>query len=174
MHDPNLQPTLLGEHVVLRPVVAGDWDEMFAAAADPLIWAVHPVPDRYTQPVFRAYFDGALASGAALAILDRETGRMIGSSRYHGYDAALREIEIGWTFLTRDYWGGAFNREIKTLMLDYAFGFADTVVFMVGENNVRSQRAMEKIGGVRRPELFDRAYHDVVVRHMVYEIRKGR
>jgi len=174
MHDPNLQPTLLGEHVVLRPVVAGDWDEMFAAAADPLIWAVHPVPDRYTQPVFRAYFDGALASGAALAILDRETGRMIGSSRYHGYDAALREIEIGWTFLTRDYWGGAFNREIKTLMLDYAFGFADTVVFMVGENNVRSQRAMEKIGGVRRPELFDRAYHDVVVRHIVYEIRKGR
>jgi len=174
MHYPNLQPTLLGEHVVLRPVVAGDWDEMFAAAADPLIWAVHPVPDRYTQPVFRAYFDGALASGAALAILDRETGRMIGSSRYHGYDAALREIEIGWTFLTRDYWGGAFNREIKTLMLDYAFGFADTVVFMVGENNVRSQRAMEKIGGVRRPELFDRAYHDVVVRHIVYEIRKGR
>ena len=108
MHYPNLQPTLLGEHVVLRPVVAGDWDEMFAAAADPLIWAVHPVPDRYTQPVFRAYFDGALASGAALAILDRETGRMIGSSRYHGYDAALREIEIGWSFLTRDYWGGAF------------------------------------------------------------------
>jgi len=174
MHYPNLQPTLLGEHVVLRPVVAGDWDEMFAAAADPLIWAVHPVPDRYTQPVFRAYFEGALASGAALAILDRETGRMIGSSRYHGYDAALREIEIGWTFLTRDYWGGAFNREIKTLMLDYAFGFADTVIFMVGENNVRSQRAMEKIGGVRRPELFDRAYHDVVVRHIVYEIRKGR
>ena len=174
MHDPNLQPTLLGEHVVLRPVVAGDWDEMFAAAADPLIWAVHPVPDRYTQPVFRAYFEGALASGAALAILDRETGRMIGSSRYHGYDAALREIEIGWSFLTRDYWGGAFNREIKTLMLDYAFGFADTVIFMVGENNVRSQRAMEKIGGVRRPELFDRAYHDVVVRHIVYEIRKGR
>jgi len=174
MHYPNLQPTLLGEHVVLRPVVAGDWDEMFAAAADPLIWAVHPVPDRYTQPVFRAYFDGALASGAALAILDRETGRMIGSSRYHGYDAALREIEIGWSFLTRDYWGGAFNREIKTLMLDYAFGFADTVIFMVGENNVRSQRAMEKIGGVRRPELFDRAYHDVVVRHIVYEIRKGR
>ena len=173
MHDPDLQPTLSGEHVVLRPITAGDWEEMFAAAADPLIWAVHPTPDRYTEPVFRDYFESALASGAAFAILDRETGRIIGSSRYHGYDAALSEIEIGWTFLARKYWGGAFNREIKTLMLDHAFGFAETVIFMVGEHNYRSQRAMEKIGGVRRPELLDRAYQDVVVRHVVYEIRKG-
>ncbi|MEO9131783.1 MAG: GNAT family N-acetyltransferase [Sphingomonas sp.] len=173
MNDPDLQPTLSGEHVVLRPIAAGDWEEMFAAAADPLIWAVHPAPDRYTEPVFRQYFDGALASGAAFAILDRETGRIIGTSRYHGYDAALGEIEIGWTFLARDYWGGAFNRQIKTLMLDHAFGFAETVIFMVGEDNFRSQRAMEKIGGVRRPELLDRAYRDVVVRHVVFEIRKG-
>lgn len=174
MHDPDLQPTLSGDHVVLRPLVADDWEEMFAAAADPLIWAVHPAPDRYTEPVFRDYFDGALASGAAFAILDRETGRIIGSSRYHGYDAALGEIEIGWTFLARDYWGGAFNREIKTLMIGHAFGFAETVIFMVGERNFRSQRAMEKIGGVRRPDPIDRAYRDVVVRHVVYEIRKGR
>ena len=173
MYDPDLQPTLSGEHVVLRPITAGDWEEMFAAAADPLIWAVHPTPDRYTEPVFRDYFDAALASGAAFAILDRETGRIIGSSRYHGYDAALGQIEIGWTFLARDYWGGAFNREIKTLMLDHAFGFAETVIFMVGEHNYRSQRAMEKIGGVRRAELLDRAYQDAVVRHVVFEIRKG-
>ncbi|MEP7006230.1 MAG: GNAT family N-acetyltransferase, partial [Sphingomonas bacterium] len=84
MHDPDLQPTLSGDHVVLRPITTGDWEEMFAAAADPLIWAVHPTPDRYTEPVFRDYFEGAVASGAAFAILDRETGRIIGSSRYHG------------------------------------------------------------------------------------------
>ena len=123
---------------------------MFAAAADPEIWSLHPQPDRYTEPVFRAFFDGAIASGSAFAFVDRQSGKVIGSSRYHGYDPALREIEIGWTFMARAYWGGGFNAEIKRLMLEHAFTFVDIAVFWVGDTNWRSQRAMEKVGGVRR------------------------
>jgi hypothetical protein len=42
----DFQPVLTGERVVIRPIRADDWEEMFAAAADPLIWEVHPVRDR--------------------------------------------------------------------------------------------------------------------------------
>ncbi len=172
MAIPDFQPVLSGDLVALRPVRAEDWQEMFAAAADPLIWEVHPARDRYTEPVFREYFDSALASGTALTILEAKSGTIIGSSRYHDYRPELGEVEIGWTFIARPYWGGAYNGEIKRLMLGHAFRFVDTVVFLVGETNIRSQRAMEKIGGVKRPQLCDRVYRGQTVRHIVYEIRK--
>jgi len=169
---PDLQPTLTGPRVLIRPVVPGDWEEMYAAGSDPEIWAVHPVRDRWTEAGMRAFFDGALASGAGFAFVDRETARIIGSSRYHGWDSATKEIEIGWTFLARAYWGGSFNAEVKRLMLDHAFTFADMVVFWVGETNWRSQRAMEKIGGVRREGLKMRTLGGRDVAHVVFEMRK--
>jgi len=147
---------------------------MFAAAADPEIWSLHPVHDRYTEPVFRAFFDGAMASGSAFAFVDRQNGEIIGSSRYHGYDPTAREIEIGWTFLARAYWGGSFNLEIKQLMLEHAFTFVDTVVFWVGETNWRSQRAMEKIGGARRAGVHTRTLDGKPRAHVIFEIRKGQ
>jgi RimJ/RimL family protein N-acetyltransferase len=144
-----LQPTLTGERLQLRPLRPEDWDALYAAASDPLIWAQHPESDRYTPEVFRRYFDSGLASGGAFAVVDRRTGRIIGSTRYHAYSEADGEVEIGWTFLTRDYWGGDYNREMKRLLVDHALRSVRRVVFMVGVTNIRSQRAMEKIGGVR-------------------------
>ena len=145
----DLQPTLTGKLLELRPLGPGDFDALYAVASDPGIWAQHPVADRYTRDVFSDFFREALESGGAFAVIDRATGGIIGSSRYYGYDAVRREIEIGWTFLARAYWGGIYNRELKELMLRHAFGFVDRVIFLVGPRNFRSQRAMEKIGGVR-------------------------
>ena len=145
----DLQPTLRGDLLELRPLRAEDFDDLFAAASDPLIWEQHPESDRYTEEKFRRYFDGAMQSGGAFAVIDAATGRIIGSSRYHGYDPRASEIEIGWTFLGRDYWGGAHNREMKRLMLDHAFRFVERVVLLIGPDNIRSQRAAEKIGAVR-------------------------
>jgi RimJ/RimL family protein N-acetyltransferase len=89
-----------------------------------------------------------MESGGALIAVDVRDGRVIGSSRYHGYDAEKNEVEIGWTFLARSHWGGQYNREMKRLMLQHAFNFVDRVVFLIGPNNHRSRRAIEKIGGV--------------------------
>ncbi|HYP12444.1 MAG TPA: GNAT family N-acetyltransferase, partial [Bryobacteraceae bacterium] len=114
-----------------------------------LIWEQHPMRDRYQREVYREFFRGALESGGAFVAIDVKNGNVIGSSRYHGYDAEKGEIEIGWTFLARSHWGGSYNREMKQLMLRHAFQFVKTVVFLVGPQNMRSQRAMEKIGGVR-------------------------
>jgi len=134
---------------------------------------VHPSPDRYTEPAFRQYFDGAVASNMAFVFVDRSTGRLIGSSRYHGHDTGRSEIEIGWTFVVRSHWGGATNREVKRLMLDHAFTFVDTVIFWVGENNWRSQGAMTKIGGIKRDGLFTREASGAMP-YVIFEITKSR
>ncbi|MBV9609614.1 MAG: GNAT family N-acetyltransferase [Acidobacteria bacterium] len=142
----DLQPTLTGELIQLRPLRAEDFDALFAAASDPLIWEQHPERDRYKREVFQRFFDGAIESRGAFAIIDRQSGRIIGSSRYCNLTPDEREVEIGWTFLARDFWGGVYNGELKRLMLEHAFRFVDRVVFVVGENNMRSQKALEKIG----------------------------
>jgi N-acetyltransferase len=145
----DFQPTLKGELLELRPLRAEDFRDLYAAASDPLIWEQHPVRDRYKEEVFRGFFREALESGAALIAIDSKDGQVIGSSRFHGYDEETSEIEIGWTFLARSHWGGIYNREMKRLMLRHAFKFVKSVIFLIGPQNVRSQRAIEKMGGVR-------------------------
>ena len=173
MSQPDFQPTLVGPTITVRPIAAADWSELFAAGSDPEIWKVHPSPDRYTEPAFRQYFDGAVASKMAFVFVDRATGRLIGSSRYHGHDPARGEIEIGWTFIVRSHLGGATNREVKRLMLDHAFTFVHTVIFWVGGSNWRSQGAMTKIGGIKRDGLFTREASGAMP-YFIFEITKSR
>jgi len=142
----HLQPTLTGSLIELRPLRPDDFDVLFSVASDPLIWEQHPESDRYQRNVFQKYFDGALESKGAFAIIERKSARIIGSSRYCNLDLTNREVEVGWTFLERQFWGGIYNRELKKLMLDHAFRFVERVVFVVGEKNFRSQKALEKIG----------------------------
>ena len=145
----DLQPNLKGELIELRPLTSEDWAELFSVASDPLIWEQHPESDRYKEDVFKVFFREALECGGAFVIIDRKNQQIIGSTRFYGYAPEKSEIEIGWTFLARNYWGGRYNRELKQLMLAYAFKFVENVVFYVGQTNVRSQKATEKIGGIK-------------------------
>ena len=142
------QPVLQGKRLELRPLRRADWEALYAVASDPLIWEQHPARNRHELEVFRAFFDEALAGGSAFVVVDRANGLVIGSSRFHGYDEAKSEVEIGWTFLARLYWGGVYNGELKRLMLEHAFRFVDSVIFVVGPRNLRSQRAVAKLGAV--------------------------
>jgi N-acetyltransferase len=173
MSDPDFQPTLVGPSITVRPIASDDWPELFAAGSDPEIWAGHPVPDRYTEPKFRKFFDDSLRSKKGLVFVDRPSNRLIGSSRYHGYEPDRSEVEIGWSFLVRSHWGGVANREVKRLMLDHAFTFADTVVFWVAERNLRSQGAMTKIGGVKREGLLTREVSGATP-YYIFEITRSR
>jgi RimJ/RimL family protein N-acetyltransferase len=142
----DLQPTLTGGRLILRPLTADDYEALYAAASDPELWALHPNHDRWKPEVFRPYFDDGLASGGALIAIERATGQAIGWSRYTAEFAAPGEIEIGFTFLGRPWWGGGWNGEMKRLMLNHAFQYVDRVIFRIGEDNLRSRRAVEKIG----------------------------
>jgi RimJ/RimL family protein N-acetyltransferase len=159
----DLQPILRGELLGLRPLRPDDFHDLYAVASDPLIWEQHPSKDRYREEVFKGFFREALESGGALIAIDSKDGRVIGSSRFHGYDKEKSEIEIGWTFLARSHWGGAYNREMKQLMLRHAFQFVNRVIFLVGAQNLRSQKAMEKIGGVRMGSRRDTGGRDSFV-----------
>jgi len=159
----DLQPTLTGQLLTLRPLRPDDFDALFAVARDPLIWEQHPASDRYQLDVFTQFFRDGLESGGALIAIDAKNGHVIGSSRFNAYNEAASEIEIGYTFLARSHWGGLYNREMKQLMLRHAFQFVKTVVFLVGPQNFRSQRAMEKIGGVRTGTRIDGAGRTSVV-----------
>ena len=155
----DLQPVLKGELLELRPLRPEDFPGLYSVASDPLIWEQHPNKDRYKEEVFREFFREALESGGAFVVLDSRNGRIIGSSRFYAYNQEKSEIEIGWTFLARAYWGGAYNGEMKRLMLEHAFRFVNGVIFLVGPQNVRSQKALEKIGAVRvgsRPDSLGR------------------
>ena len=166
------QPHLTGELVELRPLVAEDWEPLYAVASDPLIWELHPQRNRHEEAVFRVYFEGGMASGGALVVCDRTSGVIIGCSRYSAQFAQPGEMEIGWTFLARSHWGGAYNREMKRMMLAHAFRFVDTVIFRIGEQNSRSRRAMEKIGGLLTDRLQQVAFGNRVTTHVCYAITR--
>ena len=145
------QPVLEGERLLLRPLRADDWDALFAVASDPELWAGHPAHDRWQEPVFRDYFANALRNAGALAAIDKATGAIVGASQFYDYhadeDGRGPSVEIGFTFLARSHWGGAYNREMKRLMLAHALDQVNYVRFRVGETNLRSRTAMERIGG---------------------------
>ena len=165
------QPVLTGDLIELRPLREDDFAVLHAVASDPLIWEQHPESDRWTEPVFRRFFRGAIESGGAFIVVDRRDGRVIGSSRYAEYDAAKSEVEIGWTFLARSHWGGVYNGEMKRLMLAHALRFVQRVVFRVGPNNRRSRRALEKIGASYVGEEHHPERGEFVVYEMTRETR---
>ena len=143
-----LQPRIQNDLIRLEPLQAGDFEDLYAVASDPLIWEQHPSRDRYQRVVFENFFKGAMESGGAFRVIDNTNGELIGSSRYSDYQEAKRQIDIGYTVIARSRWARHYNRALKTLMLDHAFKFVDRVIFKVGINNWRSRKAMEKLGGI--------------------------
>lgn len=142
----NLQPTLQNEFIRIEPLQPGDFEKLYELASDPLIWEQHPNKDRYKREVFETFFLPGLESGGAFLVLDNKTGEAIGSSRYYDLYPEKRSVAIGFTYLARAFWGTTYNRALKTLMLDHAFRFVDIVVFHIGITNIRSQKAIEKLG----------------------------
>ena len=168
------QPTLEGERLLVRPLAEADREALYAVADDRELWALHPAHDRWQRPVFDALFDDALANGGALAVILKETGRIIGSSQYRPSSKIAGAMEIGWTFLARDQWGGETNRELKRLMLAHLLASVDQAVFRVGPANLRSRRALEKIGGRLMELTEDVTYPDGrVVAHVFYAIDRA-
>ena len=144
----NIQPHLTGDRLELRPLAKDDYAQLFDAASDPKIWEQHPQSDRYKPEVFKVFFDEALASQGAMVIVDRATRKIIGTTRFYDYSKDQSSIVIGYTFIMKTYWGGDFNLELKKLVINYALQFVRTTLFQVGLNNIRSQKAMLKIGAV--------------------------
>jgi RimJ/RimL family protein N-acetyltransferase len=167
------QPLLEGERLLLRPLHPEDWDDLFAAARDPLIWDQHPDPDRWREPIFKEFFADALQAGGALVIVEKASGALIGSSQFANFrEGDGGTVEIGRTFLVRSHWALRLNPELKRLMIGHALRAVATVYFRVGAENFRSRRAMEKIGARLTDLREDVVVHGRPVPHVIYEITR--
>ena len=142
----DLQPTLENELVKLMPLKEEEFEKLYQVASDPLIWEQHPDRYRYKRDVFERYFRGAIESKGAFIVVEKKSGEVIGSSRFYDFDKDKKSITIEYTFLARKYWGTTYNRAMKNLMLGHAFKFVDTIIFHIGAKNIRSQKAIEKLG----------------------------
>lgn len=168
-----LQPAKLkNEFVTIRPLKEDDFETLYSVASDPLIWEQHPNKNRYQREVFQTYFEGAMESGGAFLAYDSASGIAIGSSRFYEYDETKRSIAIGYTFLARDHWGTIYNRALKSLMLQHAFKFVDHVIFHIGAENIRSQKAIEKLGAYKIGEIKMEYYGEEEKLNFVYQISK--
>lgn len=167
-----LQPTLEDELIILRPLEKDDFDALYAAASDQLIWEQHPAYDRWQRDVFEVFFREAIASGGAFAVIDKASGKIIGSSRFVKVKENIHSIEIGWTFLAREYWGGVYNLSMKRLMINHALRFVDNILFFIGENNMRSRKAVEKLGGVLITELEGKPIRAEEDGWVIYRLRR--
>lgn len=170
MTEPDFQPLLEDDVVRLRPLRYEDRAALFEIASDPLIWAQHPASDRWREDVFGRFFDDALASRGAMLIQDAATGQAIGSSRFDVSRAGAGEAEIGWTFLARSRWGGDTNRAVKRLMIGHVLRTFERAIFLIGAENIRSRRAIEKIGGVLTERTVSSEIEGRTVAHVVYAI----
>ena len=168
----DFQPVLQGRRMTLRPMKPDDHAGLHAAGADPAVWALHPQPERATDAGFRAYSKDQLASGGALVAVNRSDGALAGCSRYSSHYTETDEIEVGWTFLARSYWGGPYNTEMKWLMLRHAFRYVPRVVFRIGDGNLRSRRAIEKIGAVLTGRVQQVTLNGRQATHLFYAITR--
>ncbi len=168
----DLQPILENHLLILRPLKEEDFENLYQVASDPFIWEQHPDNNRYQKKVFELFFRDAINSSGAFAVIDKKTEQIIGSTRFHPVKETQNAIEIGWTFLARQYWGGYYNKSMKKLMIEYAFNFVENVLFYIGENNIRSQKAVEKIGGERIIALEGQALEIRQDSQVIYNINK--
>jgi RimJ/RimL family protein N-acetyltransferase len=170
--DFDLQPILENEIVKLRPLQVNDFELLFGVASDPAIWEQHPNKERYKRDVFETFFKGAIASKGAFIIFDAQTNQPIGSTRFYDLDIQKSEILIGYTFLAKDHWGSVFNQAAKGLLIDHAFKFVATVTFHIGSENIRSQKAISKLGAVKTGEQEIAYYGEPEKLNFIYQIDK--
>lgn len=145
-------PILTGEHVELRPLDSSDRQALLDAAADGQLWnlKVTVVPGPET---IDAYINTALQGRSAgtvmpFAIVDRASGRVIGSTRFWKIDRKNRKLEIGHTWLSESAQRTRANTEAKWLLLGYAFDVLHCVrvQFTTDELNEKSRAAILRLG----------------------------
>lgn len=165
----NLQPTISNELITIKPLQENNFESLFTIASDQLLWEQHPNNDRYKKEVFQLFFENAIQSKGAFIVINNKTNEIIGSSRYYEFNEVEKSIVIGYTFISRAFWGKNYNSSLKELMINYAFQFVNKVYFHVGETNYRSQKAVEKLGAIKIGEIKSENLSKI---NWVYQLKK--
>jgi aminoglycoside 6-adenylyltransferase len=143
---------LKGNTIALIPVEEKYLEELLSFSANPVIWKHLPREIYSREDMLQWYYqakeDEAAGKAIPFLIQDIQTLEIMGSTRILDLDDANRKAEIGWTWINPKYFGTKVNAEAKLLLLDYAFTKLrlNRIQFRADERNIRSQRAILKIG----------------------------
>ena len=151
------------DNYLIKKLKISDFNLLYDVGKNPSIWEQHPENDRWKLEKFKNYFNNGIQNEFGIyGIFDKKENRLIGSSRYYDYNKKKLAIKVGFTFLIPEYWGTSANYQIKVLMLTEAFKNLKKVYFDIGFNNLRSRKAIEKLGAV--------LYKDSKSGNVIYEL----
>jgi RimJ/RimL family protein N-acetyltransferase len=171
--------TLAGDHVVLEPLDVAHQSGLAKAAADGALWELWytsvPAPERVGEYVATALDWRERLGAMPFAVRARQSGAVVGCTRYFNVEPANRRLEIGYTWYAKSVQRTAVNTEAKLLLLTHAFERLRCIAveFRTSWFNRRSQRAIERLGakrdGVLRNHQImpDGTYRDTVVYSIV-------
>lgn len=169
----NLQPSHLKSQLLqLIPLQENHFEQLYSVASDELLWEQHPNKNRYKREVFQTFFEGAIQSKGAFLVLETSTGETIGSSRFYDFNEENDSILIGYTFIGRKFWGKQYNKELKKLMMEYAFQYVSKIIFHIGASNFRSRKAIEKLGAIKIDEFEVEYFGEEPKLNYIYQISK--
>jgi RimJ/RimL family protein N-acetyltransferase len=168
----NIQPILENENFKLIPLQENDFEKLYRVASDPKVWEQHPNKDRYKREVFKNFFKGAMKSKGAFLILDKISNEVLGATRFYDFNEKENNILIGYTFYGTNSWGKNVNPQVKRLMLDYIFQFVESVIFHVGKDNIRSKRAIKRLGAIQIGEEEIAYFGELSKTNVIFEIKK--
>lgn len=169
-------PTVLNSKTIsLIPLEEEHLDELYKVAADKELWKLIPTDCSERAIFFKAYkFSIAERTNGKqypFVILHNSSNRLIGSTRLFEIYPADKKLEIGWTWISREFWGSTVNLECKLSLLTFCFETlkANRVQLKTKDTNFRSRKAIEKIGGVFEGILRkDRIQSDGTTRNAAY------
>ncbi|MHB1682185.1 MAG: GNAT family N-acetyltransferase [Bacilli bacterium] len=150
---------LIGHRTMLTPLELRHIDQLYEAASDPAVWTYMPMRVQTADDMLALVADALAARQSGhefpFVIIDQQTGKVVGSTRFLDISPANRSLEIGWTWLAPAAWRTSINTEAKYLLLRHCFESLRTirVQFKTDSRNTRSQQAIERIGGVREGVL---------------------
>jgi RimJ/RimL family protein N-acetyltransferase len=153
---------LKGEHVYLEFLLPEHIEALRALAKDDRIWEFTKtllIDEQYNQRfddyISLALDRNALEKQVAFIIRRKTDNVIIGMTRYYGVDEKNKRLNIGYTWYIPSVWGKVYNKECKLILLTYAFEELDfnRVGFEVAHQNLRSQKAVIKIGAIKEGEL---------------------
>ncbi len=150
MRDFEWDVTLSDGVLEMRPLQESDREGLYLAASDPATWAQHPAKDRHLREKFDPYFDFLLGAVGTLVAVDAASGAIMGCSRFYPVPDQEDGIAIGFTFLGCPYWGGAWNRRMKALMVGHVLKSRPAVWLHIAPDNMRSQIASGRVGAVHQ------------------------
>lgn len=171
----NHSTILKGNVIDLIPLEAHHLKELYIAAADKELWQLIPT-DCSDKETFYTTYRFALKERESgnqypFVIIHKPTQKLIGSTRLFEIYPQDKKLEIGWTWITKEFWGTTVNLECKLLLLTFCFEVLGTnrVQLKTRDTNYRSRKAIEKIGGVFEGILRkDRVQSDGTTRNAAY------